>query len=76
MQLESTYRLNSLKGITSDLDRATTRVARVWNDRVSEAIDAKYINRIIDSCQTAINDLDTHISRAETLYQRLYIIGR
>lgn len=75
MSLDCTYSINALKDSTSELDRATSRVSQFWNDRVSSAIDAEYINRIVERCQEAVSELEGQISRADYLYQRLYTIG-
>lgn len=76
MNLNCVYQLNTLKDRTEDLDRATARVGQYWNDRVSEAIDAEYVNRIVDCCQRAITEIQTNVSRADYIYQRLYALGR
>ena len=76
MELECRGKLNGLKNSTTDLDRATARVSKVWNDRVSESIDAQYVNRIVGCCSRAITDLEGHVGQADRLYQRLYSLGR
>lgn len=76
MQLDSSYSLNALKGTTSELDRATTRIEPFWNDQVSKSIDAEFINRIVGCCSSAIADIRAHVDRAEYLFDRLCSIGR
>ena len=75
MTLVFTNSINALRDSTSELDRATSRVSQFWNDRVSSSIDAEYINRIVDRCESAVAELEQQISRADYLYQRLYDIG-
>lgn len=74
--LNTTERVNILYQSSEILDLATIRISKVWNDRVADAIDVNFINRIVANSRTAINQISAQCDSCGIEFMTLNQLGR